>query len=186
MKLFIGLGNPGNEYLFTRHNVGFMVIDRLLFTQEISERERFDGFYAKFKFKNEDIFLFKPDTYMNLSGEAVQQIVAYYKIPLEDIIVIYDDMDLPVGTMRLRENGGTGGHNGMKSIVQHLGTDQFKRLRIGIGKNPLMDAADYVLGRIPEEEKPLYKQAIVEACHALFEWCVTDFQKVMTKYNKKG
>lgn len=186
MKLFVGLGNPGEEYLFTRHNIGFMVIDRIVFTQELDERERFDGIYAKFKFKGEDIIVFKPDTYMNLSGEAVRQIVDYFKIKLEDIIVIYDDMDLPVGTIRLRENGGAGGHNGMKNIIQHLGSENFKRLRIGIGKSTFDEAADYVLGRIPEEEKPLYKQAIVEAANALFEWCFVDFNKVMTKYNKKG
>lgn len=186
MKLFIGLGNPGSEYQLTRHNIGFMVIDRIILTENLTQRERFNGFYARFKYKKEDVILFKPNTYMNLSGEAVRQIVDYFKVPLEDIIVVYDDLDLAVGSIRLRENGGSGGHNGMKSIVQHLGSDLFKRLRIGIGKDVLIDAANYVLGKLPEEEKPLYKQAIVAASKALLEWCVTDFNKVMTKYNKKG
>lgn len=186
MKLIIGLGNPGPEYLFTRHNVGFMVIDRIILTKQLTERERFDGFYARFKYQKQDVIVFKPDTYMNLSGEAVQQIVHYFKIDLSDILVVYDDMDLPVGSMRLRENGGTGGHNGMKSIVQHLNSDQFKRLRIGIGKHPLMEAADYVLGKIQEEEKPLYRQVIIDASEAILDFCAMDFNKLMTKYNKKG
>jgi PTH1 family peptidyl-tRNA hydrolase len=184
MKLFIGLGNPGTKYQFTRHNVGFMAIDHFISKQGLSgEKEAFKGQLIKFKYKGEDAIVLKPQTFMNLSGESVRAVMDFYKINIEDIIVIYDDLDLPVGKVRIRENGGPGGHNGMKSIIAHLGSDKFKRIRVGIGKNPLFDTADYVLGRFSDEELVTIKESLKKINDILIASMQLEFNKVMTKYN---
>ena len=186
MKLVVGLGNPGKEYQNTRHNVGFMVIEEIAkkcgFSRTFSN---FKAEYYKEKLNGEDVIFFMPYTYMNLSGEAVRAIVDYYKIPLENIVVIHDDLDLPVGQVRLREFGGPGGHNGIKSIIQHLGSEKFKRVRIGISKNPLIPVVNYVLGKFTSEEKTLIDEGIIKARDAMIELPKTTFQRVMNKYNTK-
>lgn len=184
MKLIVGLGNPGNEYAMTRHNVGFMVIDHIAITKELgNEKKSFDGGYYRQKINGEDFIFFKPYTYMNNSGYAVRQIVDYFKIPVENIIVIHDDLDLPIGYLRIREHCSSGGHNGIKSIIEHLGTDQFKRFRIGIAKVGHEQIIDYVLGKLSEEEKPLIKEAIVKASDAALSWSKLPFAQVMSNYN---
>ena len=187
MKLVVGLGNPGNEYAMTRHNIGFMVVDTLLKKVDLGrERNDFSGVYYKGKIAGQDVIVLKPHTYMNNSGISVREVVDYFKINLEDILVINDDLDLPTGYVRLREHCHCGGHNGIKSIDFHLNTNIYKRIRIGISKNPNIPVVDYVLGKLTEEEKPLIKKAIDEASNAIIDWMSLPFDQVMNKYNKKN
>ena len=186
MKLIVGLGNPGKEYELTRHNSGFRVLDQ--FADNISvdfNKKDFDGVYAKFKLDDEDIFLFKPLTYMNLSGTAVQKIVHFFKIDIEDIVIIYDDMAIAPGDIRLRLEGSSGGQKGMQNIIDCLGTQNIKRIRIGIGE-PSFDAIDYVLGKPSKEEKVLIDSAIDKAVSAIKEYLNNDFQCAMSKFNGGG
>ena len=149
MKLIVGLGNPGKEYDKTRHNVGFMVMDRLADVLNVSiDMKKFKGEYAKLKYQGEDVILLKPMTYMNNSGESVIQVMNYFKIDVDDLLVIYDDMDMPVGKLRLRKTGSAGGHNGIKNIIAHLNSQDFKRIRVGIDRHKYMNVADYVLSRL--------------------------------------
>lgn len=187
MKLIVGLGNPGIEYALTRHNIGFMVIDHMAANNDFgNEKKGFDGVYYKTKIKGEDFIFFKPYTYMNNSGYAVRQIVDYFKIPLEDVLVIHDDLDLPTGSLRIRERCSSGGHNGIKSIISHLGTDNFKRFRIGIAKPGHSSIIDFVLGKLNEEEKVAIKQALINSSDAIKAWSKLPFNQVMSLYNKKG
>lgn len=183
MKLIVGLGNPGKKYEHTRHNMGFDVVD--LFAEQAKidiDKEAFKGVVGRGKVFDEDIFILKPHTYMNLSGESVQEIVSYFKIDLEDIIVIYDDMALEPGKIRLRASGSSGGHKGMQNIIEHLHTENIKRIRIGIGE-PTYDTIDYVLSKPLKEERPLIDEAINNAVNALKEILKENFDKAMTNYN---
>lgn len=183
MKLIIGLGNPGKGYQKTRHNIGFMVIDHLADELNIDiDHENFHSIYGKGKFYDEDIIIMKPLTFMNLSGLAVREVADFYKVPLEDIIVIYDELALPPGKLRLREKGSSGGHKGMKDIIAHLNSEEIKRLRIGIGE-PLFDTVDYVLGTPTKEEKILIDQAIEQAIEAIKVVIKEDFHHAMSKFN---
>ncbi len=183
MKLIVGLGNPGKKYEGTRHNMGFMVIDAFSLISKIDvDKELFNGLLGRGKIFDEDVFLFKPTTYMNLSGTAVIQIVNYFKINLEDIVVIYDDMALPPGVIRLRESGSSGGQKGMQNIIDLLKSDQIKRIRIGIGE-PKYDGIDHVLGKPYDEEKQLIDYAINRASNALKEILKSNFKKAMSLYN---
>lgn len=183
MKLIVGLGNPGKKYEKTRHNMGFMVVD--LFS-ELSfidiDKEVFKGLVGKSKVYDEDVILFKPQTYMNLSGTAVLEIVNYFKINTEDIIVIYDDMALPPGKIRMRLEGSSGGQKGMQNIIDNLKTQNIKRIRIGIGE-PEFDAVDYVLGKPSKDEQILIDEAILRAVNALKETLKTNFNRAMDQYN---
>ena len=184
MKLIVGLGNPGKEYERTRHNVGFMVVDALADAFQVSiNTQKFKGEYVKFKYKNEDIILLKPLTYMNNSGESVIQVMNFFKIDVDDLIVIYDDMDMPTGKLRLRQSGSAGGHNGMKSIIQHVGTQNFKRIRVGIDKHALIPVVDYVLGRFSKEQQPLISEGIENAKKAVQTMIDKDFVAAMNTYN---
>lgn len=179
MKLIVGLGNPGAKYEHTRHNMGFDTLDLLNETLKIKiDKTKFQGVYGK----GEDIILFKPETFMNLSGIAVREIMTFYKIDIDDLLVISDDMALPVGKIRLRENGSSGGHKGLQNIIDNLGTNQFKRIRIGIGK-PTINNIDFVLSRPSEEEAPLIKKAQEHAKDAIIEYLKTDFTRAMSKFN---
>ena len=183
MKLIVGLGNPGKEYEATRHNCGFRAID--LFADKaglVIDKDGFKGLYTSFKFDGETIILFKPQTFMNLSGTAVREIVNFYKIDIKDIVVIYDDMALEPGEIRLRVKGSSGGQKGIQNIIDNLGTQKIKRIRIGIGE-PEYDAIDYVLGKPTKEETPLINKAIDKAVSALKEYLNHDFQNAMSKYN---
>jgi len=183
MKVIVGLGNPGPRYKDTRHNVGFEALEELARRHPVQREEsRFDAIIAHFQINQEKVCLLKPLTYMNLSGRAVRAFVSYYKIDLQDLIVIYDDMDLPVGSLRIRSKGGTGGHRGMNSLVENLGTQDFARIRIGIGRPP-GEAVDWVLGRFSPEEKPLIQKAISRAADAVECWLNHGIDKAMNEYN---
>lgn len=186
MKLIVGLGNPGKEYAGTRHNSGFRVVDAFADMVDVDfSHEDFKGIYAKFKLDDEDIIIFKPMTYMNLSGTAVQEIVHYFKISVEDIVIIYDDMAINPGEIRLRMNGSSGGQKGMQNIIDCLSTQEIKRIRIGIGE-PKFNAVDYVLGKPTGDEKALIDSAIERASLAIREYLLHDFPSAMSKYNGGG
>ncbi|MBA2876707.1 aminoacyl-tRNA hydrolase [Thermaerobacillus caldiproteolyticus] len=185
MKLFVGLGNPGKEYEQTRHNVGFMVIDELMRRWNLSlNQAKFNGIFASHIVSGEKVILCKPLTYMNLSGECIRPLMDYYKINIEDLVVIYDDLDLPVGKIRLRTKGSAGGHNGIKSLIHHLGTQQFKRIRIGIGRPEHgQKVTDYVLGRFTAEESSEIQEAIKRSATACEKAVNAPFLQVMNEFN---
>lgn len=187
MKLIAGLGNPTAKYENTRHNVGFDVIDELVEQYNIPlDVIKHKGMYGKGKIEGQTVILLKPMTYMNLSGESIAEVVKYYKIPPEDIIVIYDDINLDVGRLRIREKGSAGGHNGIKNIIARLGTEEFPRIRIGVGmKPPKMDLVDYVLSHFSEDERALMNQGYERACEALKLMLVDDIAGAMNQYNGK-
>ena len=183
MKLIVGLGNPGKKYEHTRHNMGFEVIDLLSDLSRIDvDKDVFNGLLGRGKIFDKDVMLFKPTTYMNLSGNAVREVVNYFKIEIENIIVVCDDMALKPGTIRLRSKGSSGGQKGLQNIIDNLGTEGFKRIRIGIGE-PEFDAIDYVLGKPLKEEMPLIEEAINNAVEAIKEALKTDFERAMSKFN---
>ena len=183
MYLIVGLGNPGKKYEHTRHNMGFDVIDLLGDMAKIDvDKGVFNGLLGRGKIFDKDVMLFKPTTYMNLSGTAVRQVVDYFKIDLSDIIVVCDDMALPVGTIRLRSKGSSGGQKGLQNIIELLGTEEFKRIRVGIGEPPY-DAIDYVLGKPLKEEMPLIEEAMQNAVEAIKEALRSDFERAMSKFN---
>ena len=175
MKIIVGLGNPKKEYINTRHNVGFMALDALhkkLNATDWKEESKFKALIAEATVNGEKVLLVKPVTFMNLSGEAVTKIMGFFKAELEDLTVIYDDLDLPTGTIRIRDKGSAGTHNGMKSIIQLLGTEEFKRIRIGTESrgelaSEQQDTASFVLSDFGKEEKVLIDKAIEEVIEKL-------------------
>ena len=184
MKLIVGLGNPGKKYEGTRHNMGFMAIDLLSGQARIDvDKEVFHGLMGRGKIFNEDVILFKPTTFMNLSGTAVQEVIHYFKIELEDVVVVFDDMALEPGKIRLRKEGSSGGHKGMQNIIDCLSSEQIKRIRIGIGEPGEWDNVDYVLSKPLKDEKPLIDEAIENAADALKEMLKSDFDRAMNKFN---
>ncbi len=186
MKLIAGLGNPGRQYEHTRHNIGFEVIEELSSRLAIPlNQSKLKGLYGIGTVNGEKVLLLKPLTYMNLSGESIRAVMDYYKMEQEDLLVIYDDLDLPVGKIRLRQKGSPGGHNGIKSIVAHLGTQQFNRIRIGIDRPQSgMSVPDYVLGRFHQEEVPFLEQAVKKSADACEAWLNKPFLQVMNDYNQ--
>ncbi|KWW52178.1 peptidyl-tRNA hydrolase [Bacillus cereus] len=185
MKLIVGLGNPGREYELTRHNIGFMAIDELAKRWNISLNEqKFKGVFGAGFVNGEKVILLKPLTYMNLSGESIRPLMDYYKIDVEDFVVLYDDLDIPVGKLRLRMKGSAGGHNGVKSTISHLGTQEFQRIRMGIDrpKNG-MKVVDYVLGRFTSEEISDVNHSIEKAADACEEWLNKPFLQIMNTFN---
>lgn len=185
MKIVVGLGNPGREYSATRHNVGFMAVDILAARWQASDwHSRFGALVAEHR-GAEPVLLIKPQTYMNLSGQAVGPALRWYKLAPSDLIVIYDDLDLPVGKLRLRPQGGAGGHRGIESLFDHLGCHEFNRVRIGIGRPPdFMVAADYVLSRFTTAEQPLISETIQRAAEAVEAVLTEGIAKAATKYSK--
>lgn len=186
MKLIVGLGNPGIEYKNTRHNIGFIYIN--MFAESLNkkiDKEKFNGLYDSFTLNNEKIILLKPLSYMNLSGEVVSEFVKFFKINTEDILVISDDLDMNLGKIKLKQNGSSGGHNGIKNIIQCLGTDNFKRLKIGISNDKKMDTKDYVLGKFTKEELQVLEDISSEVIDILVEFTNTKFDKIMNKHNRK-
>ncbi len=191
-RLVVGLGNPGPDYDGTRHNVGFAVLDHLarhegLLFRSASKLEGYDGPKAFSFARSFDpaAILLEPETFMNRSGDAVLPVAKWAGIEARDIMVVYDDLDLPLGALRLRSRGGTGGHNGMESIIERLGTDLFPRLRVGIGR-PRTDAVRHVLGRFSDEERPEMEISVVQAAEAVFDWLRgDDIETCMTRYHNR-
>lgn len=180
MKLIVGLGNPGIEYEKTRHNVGFMVIDKLSEKLECPLKEKkFNGIF----YKDKDVILAKPLTYMNNSGEFVKAIVEYYDVLIDDIIVVYDDMDTELGKVTIRQSGSSGGHNGIKSIIQHLNTQDIKRLKIGICRNE--NAINFVLGKFSFADSKIIEKVVDAASDALIQFIGNDIRYVMNNYSGK-
>lgn len=186
MKCIVGLGNIGRKFNQTRHNIGFMVVDELIDKHNIPlDKQKFNGLYATAMINGEKVLIIEPMTYMNASGEAVRPLMDYFNVDIKDLIVLYDDLDMPPGRLRLRQKGSAGGHNGMRSLIQHLGTDEFKRIRIGIGRpTGRMKVPDFVLQRFTDDEMITMERVIdrtVEACEAF----LTDekFENIMNQYN---
>jgi len=183
MKLIVGLGNPGKKYEGTRHNMGFMAVDLFSDMAKIDvDKEVFSGLLGRGKVFDEDILVFKPTTFMNLSGTAVSQVVHYFKIEKEDIIVVYDDMAIAPGNIRLRLNGSSGGHKGMQNIIEQLGTSDIKRIRVGIGE-PTYDTVDFVLSKPLKEEKELIDGALENAANAIKKALKSGFDRAMNRFN---
>ena len=184
MKLIVGLGNKEKKYEGTRHNMGFMNVDLLSDLSRIDvDKEVFHGLMGRGKIFEQDVILFKPTTYMNLSGTAVSEVVNYFKIDINDIIVICDDMAIDVGKIRLRPKGSSGGQKGHQNNIDNLKTEDFNRSRIGIGEPDEYGAIDYVLGKPTKDEKPLIEEAINLAVEAIKEAFKTDFERAMSKFN---
>lgn len=185
MKLILGLGNVGEKYLFTRHNVGFMVLDRLAVREKFSFREekKLKSFIAKVRLDGEEFLLVKPTTFMNLSGEALRAVIDYYKIDVKDILVIYDDLSLELGRIRFRASGSDGGHNGIKSIIQHLGGNKFARLKVGIGPQPPIPAENFVLQNFSKEQLETLKTVLDTSIEAALYYFREGIEKAQNKFN---
>jgi peptidyl-tRNA hydrolase, PTH1 family len=190
-RLIVGLGNPGAKYDRTRHNIGFEVIEALVKRYpdaSLVENKRFQGIAGEFRSEGERTVLLKPTTFMNLSGQAVRAVLDWYKLEPESVLVVYDDMDLPTGKLRLRLSGGAGGHNGMKSIIAHLGTKEFPRLRVGIGATDKGEERDqavvsHVLGRFAPEDRKIVDAVIPMAVDAIDLSLRKGFERAMNLYN---
>ena len=187
MYVIAGLGNPGREYEGTRHNVGFMTLDALADKYNIDVREKaFKGLIGKGVIEGNKVILVKPQMYMNLSGECIRQVMDYYKVDPEDILIVYDDISLAPGQLRIRAKGSAGGHNGIKSIIAHLGTQEFPRVKVGVGEKPSrMDLADYVLGHFSKEEQATMDDAVKEAADAVCEIVNVGIAQAMNDHNRK-
>ena len=186
MRIVIGLGNPGREYARTRHNIGFMVVERM--AKRIGAdrgRARFRSQIAEGSFAHQQIVLVQPQTYMNLSGHALREIVNWYRVDLEDVLVVFDDMDLPFGSLRLRPSGSAGGHNGLRSIVEQLGTTTVPRLRLGIGRGR-SSAVGQVLSRFSPEEERHLPEVIDEAVDAITCWVEHGIVPCMNNVNRRS
>ena len=185
MYLIIGLGNPEEEYSKTRHNMGFNTINKLAQKYNIKiTKTKYEGLYETGEIEGQKVILIKPQTYMNLSGNCVKQFVDFYKVEKENVLVIYDDMDIEPGTIKIRKKGSAGGHNGMKSIVQMLGTEEFPRIRIGIGRPEHNgDEINYVIGAIPKEEIPKLEEGTEKAKEAIIEILKNGIDNAMNKFN---
>ena len=189
MLIIAGLGNPGREYVNTRHNVGYSALDVFASKYGIRvEEEKFKALLGKGAVNGRKVILMKPLTYMNLSGEAIRAVCDYYKIDVEsELIVLYDDIDLDVGHLRVRPKGSAGGHNGIKNIIAQLGTEEFQRIRVGIGKKPPgMDLADYVLGHFSKEEEAAEKEAYEKVSDAVLMLMDGQIEEAMNRYNRKA
>lgn len=187
MKLVVGLGNPGKEYENTRHNIGFFIIDEYLKQKGVFHfSSKLNGLYADMMIDGQKVLFLKPQSYMNLSGEVVRKFVNFYKIDIQDILVISDDLDLNVGNFKLRAKGSSGGHNGLKNIENHLGTQCYKRLKIGISNHRLIDTKDYVLSRFDSHELAIYQELKKTIFEVLDDYFKEDFNDLMSKYNRKN
>lgn len=185
MYLIVGLGNPGKEYENTRHNMGFKAIDALAYSSNIDvRRSKFKGLIGNGTIAGEKVILLKPQTYMNLSGQSIRETVSYYDVPRENIIVIYDDMDIPLKSIRIRKSGGPGTHNGMKSVVKELGFKDFPRIRIGVGNNSKdSDIIEHVIGKVSKKEQELLDEAAKAAADAIEDIIRVGIDNAMNKHN---
>lgn len=186
MKLIVGLGNPGNEYENTRHNIGFQTIDKYANKLGISiTKSKFNGLYAETLIEGEKVILLKPQSFINLSGEVIRKFVDFYKISINDILIINDDLDLVVGTYKIKKKGSSGGHNGLKNIELHLSTQEYKRIKIGISNNKNMDTKDYVLGKLSKEENKKLDEVKNIVLNILDDYFKVSFEELMSKYNHR-
>ena len=185
MYLIVGLGNPEEDYENTRHNMGFDTVNKISKEYNIEiNKKKFKGLYGSGIIEGEKVILLKPQTYMNLSGESIKEAVDFYKIENNNIIVIYDDMDIALGVIKIRKKGNSGSHNGMKSVVKYIGTE-FPRIRVGIGKPEDEDFIRYVIGPVPEEEKQILYSSTSLAKDAVIEIIKSGVDNAMNKFNKK-
>lgn len=186
MRLIVGLGNIGKEYENTRHNVGFMCIDEIANSLKINfNKEKFGGLYAEKNINNEKYIFLKPQRYINLSGEVIKKYVDFFKIDVQDILVINDDLDMNCGKIKIKYKGSSGGHNGLKNIEMHLKTNEYKRIKIGISNNKMMDTKDYVLGKISGIDKELIDSTIKKMPNIFSDYVNLSFDQLMNKYNVK-
>ena len=181
MKLILCTGNIGEKYAFNRHNVGFMVAD--LMGYEKSFDFRLESKLKSYLAKYQDFIVIKPTTYMNLSGEALSLVMNYYKIKPEDVLIVYDDLAIDLGTLRFKGSGSDGGHNGIKSIIQHIGTNKFARLKVGIGPQPPIPSENFVLGNFSKEQMPILKETLKTAVEAIEFYFKNGMEKAQNKYN---
>lgn len=183
MKLIVGLGNSGKEYEYTRHNIGFMVLDAYL--GNVKWKTKNNALYYEKSINNEKYIFIKPLTFMNLSGEAVIKYVNYYNVDIKDVLVIHDDLDLPIGSFRLKENSSSGGHNGIKSIINCLHSNSFRRLKIGVSNNKNIDTKDYVLGKFSKSDIKSLNSIINQCANIIEEFSEKSFLDLMSQYNKR-
>jgi PTH1 family peptidyl-tRNA hydrolase len=186
MHLIVGLGNPGADYAKTRHNAGFLLVEKLAEQWQAgwTNERKFQARVARAECASKKVLLAEPQTFMNLSGEAVGALVKFYQLPLEKILVVVDDADLPLGEIRLRPGGGTGGHHGLESVTQHLGSKDFARLRIGIGrKNEAREITGHVLGKFGADESALLEKVLERAANQMACWLDAGLQKAMNQFN---
>ena len=187
MYLIAGLGNPDRKYEGTRHNIGFETLDLFVHNKGLRfNKIKHKAVLAETVICGEKAIIAKPQTYMNLSGESIREIVNFYKIPTENVIVVCDDINLETGRIRIRPKGSDGGHNGLKNIIQHLGSEEFQRIRIGVGEKPAgYDLADYVLGHFSKEEQPLIREGVEKAMKAATMMLEGDVDRAMNEFNRK-
>lgn len=185
MKLIVGLGNIGNKYTFTRHNSGFMLADSIALNNDLTFKEvpRLKCLMTNYRDETGEYMIVKPTTFMNLSGEAVRAVTDYYKIPVEDILIVCDDLSLPLGKIRFRPNGSDGGHNGIKSIIQHLGTQDFARLKVGIGPQPNLPSEVFVLQNFSKEELETLKSTLSIAKQGIACYFTEGIAAAQNKFN---
>lgn len=184
MKLIVGLGNPGKLYENTRHNIGFMAIDNYVKSLNLSfSNSKFDGIYVKTRINDNEVIFLKPQKFINLSGEVISKFMNFYKISTEDILIIHDDLDIECGKYKLKYKGTSGGHNGLKNIEKMIGTNIYKRIKIGISNNKLLDTKDYVLGKLSQEEEEKINSVIDISKKIIDDYLIMDFEKLMSKYN---
>lgn len=188
MYLIVGLGNPTNKYIGTRHNIGFDAVINLCDKLDISLKEqKFKSKMVKTNINGKSVIIMQPQTYMNLSGEAVREVVNFYKIPSENIIVLFDDIDINLGSIRIRTKGSAGGHNGIKNIISCIGTDKFIRVKIGVSKKPeYMDLADYVLSKFTDVENEIVRKQLSLVTDAVLEILNTNVDVAMNRFNNKN
>lgn len=184
MKLIVGLGNPGNEYENTRHNIGFMCLKKLVNKYNLSfDKKLFNGLYTQIKINDEKAILLLPQKYMNLSGEVVRDFMNYFKININDILIISDDLDMDLGRIKLKYKGSSGGHNGLKNIEQNIGSNEYKRIKVGISNNKSYDTRDYVLGSFNLDERKIIDEATTKVVDIMEDYFKMTFDNLMNKYN---
>lgn len=184
MKLIVGLGNPGKEYEKTRHNMGFMAIDKYAISKGLFfDKEKFGGIYTYFLYNNEKIMLLKPQKYINLSGDVIKKYMDYFKIDIDNLLVISDDLDMNIGKIKIKYKGSSGGHNGLKNIEANLNTRNYKRIKIGISNNKQIDTKDYVLGKLDQESNQIIQNTIQKFPQILDDYLNMSFDNLMNKYN---
>ena len=186
MKLIVGLGNPGKEYINTRHNIGFELLDFFASKYNFSfNKHKFNGEYAEFNFNGEKIIFLKPLSFMNLSGSVVSKYVSFFKINLDDILIIHDDLDMNFGRIKVVYDSSSGGHNGIKDIEKFIGTKKYTRLKIGISNDKTVDTKDYVLGKFTDDEINEIKLIFINLSDFVFDFCSKNLDELMCKYNRK-